>query len=540
MLRTLHDRESPTALVTSGRRRSSFLAIGTLAVVIGVSLLGWSALATPTGLDRSLALSPQIAVTPQDQSFGAANNTPVLVADPGDERFVVMANRLDAPDYACSLHLSGNGGNGWVPAEPLRKLPDGVEKCYAPEVSIDGLGTIYYLFVGLAGAGNHPVGAFLTTSTDRGRTFSVPHRVLGPENFSVRMAVDPDLRRHGRIHLVWVRAVSDTHLGGFGAPPNPILAAHSDDGGETFSSPVQVSDPERALVNAPALVVGRDHAVHVAYYDLGEDRRDYDGLEGPTWERAWQLVLASSSDGGAHFAQGTVVEPEVIPAERVMLIFTMAPPSLAVDGQRICAAWTDGRNGDSDAYLRCSDNLGRTWRPARRLNDDAIGNGYSQYLPQVALAPGGRVDTVFYDRRRDGHNANADISYTFSVDGGRTFSTNVPLTTEGMSYTEIGQEYAVPSAAGMHEFGSRTALLARRHQTLAAWTDTHNSAPPTRAQDIFASQVTIGPARTHGTRTGAIAGGTLLVVGVGVTAAGLIRRRAQGRSSRSRSRKGTL
>lgn len=137
--------------------------------------------------------------------------------------------------------------------------------------AFDGDGVLHYLFVGLTGPGNEPMGAFLTTSGDRGRTFTPPRQVLGPLKFSVRMAIDRDAGGAGGLHLAWVDTSSDPPTGGFGPPPNPIMTAHSDDGGETFSSPVQVSDPDRLRVVAPALALGPDGAVHVAYYDLGDD-----------------------------------------------------------------------------------------------------------------------------------------------------------------------------------------------------------------------------------------------------------------------------
>ena len=515
--------------MNTGRGVGILLGVGALAVLIGTGLIGWSAFNKGDHITRSVRLSSQIPVTPQDQGLAAANNSPILAADPGDSGFLALANRRDAPDYGCGLHVSGDGGRGWLPVDPIQQLPSGVEKCYAPEVAIDDEGTVYYLFVGLTGAGNHPIGVFLTSSSDRGRTFATPHQVLGPKNFSVRMAVDSYAGHEDRLHLVWVHGASEVKLGGFGAPPNPILTASSNDGGVTFSDPVQVNDPDRLRVNAPALVVDSDHTVHVAYYDLKDDRRDYEGLEGPTWEGTWSLLTTSSVDGGRHFAPARVVESDVAPPERVMVIFTMAPPSLAVMGSRVCVAWADGRHGDPDAFLRCSQDRGGRWSPLRRLNDDPVGNGSSQYLPRLSIAPGGRVDAIFYDRRRDTANANADVSYTFSVDGGRTFSSNAALTREGMSYTQIGQQYAIPSAVGMHDFGSRMALVSGRHEMLAAWTDTHNAAPPTRAQDIFATRVILLGSASSTARAAPLAGGILIVSGL--IATGISVRRRRGRPS---------
>lgn len=80
--------------------------------------------------------------------------------------------------------------------------------------------------------------------------------------------------------------------------------------------------------------------------------------------------MATSSDRGGSFSPGTVVDDRIVPAERVMLVFTMPPPALAAGGKRLCAAWTDGRHGDADALARCSGDGGEHWGAVRRLNDD--------------------------------------------------------------------------------------------------------------------------------------------------------------------------
>lgn len=435
-------------------------------------------------------VAEEMPVTATHQSLGPANNSPMLAEDPNEPRFVVMANRLDAPDFSCALHLSGDGGRRWSPASPLPHLPPGAEKCYAPEVAFDRNGVLYYLFVGLAGRGNEPMGVFLASSSDRGRSFSVPRQILGPLNFSVRMSIDRDLGAAGRIHLVWIKATADPPLGGFSPTSNPILAAWSDDGGRNFSEPVQVNDHFRSRVVAPALALGANGAVHVAYYDLRDDAVDYQGLQGPVWEENWSLVLATSTDKGKTFGRGQSVDEDIVPPERVMLVFTMAPPALAVRGDRLCIAWPDARHGDPDVIARCSQGPGRTWSPPVRVNDDKPGNGVSQLLPRLAFAPDGRLDALFYDRRVVPGNFVNNAFFTYSADGGTTWKPNTRLTRYG-SDSRVGQQYTNPAAEGMVEFGSRLGLLARDGSVLAAWADTRNSRPDTTTQDIFTTVVSV-------------------------------------------------
>lgn len=453
---------------------------------------GMTQLVQPGSTDYASAsppIAPDVPVTPMHRGLGLASNSPSIVSDPTDARFVVLANRLDAPDFGCALQISGDRGKRWRSVQAIAELPSGADKCYGPQVAFDRQGKLYYLFVGLAEPGNEPMGVFLTTSLDRGRSFSAPRRILGPLNFAVRMAMDPTIGEEGRLHLAWLHATSDPPLGGFGSPPNPIFAAYSDDGGQTFSKPVQVSDPDRERVVAPALALGPDNTVYVGYYDLEDDARDYQGLEGPTWGGTWSLVAAKSSDGGRRFGRGSVIDDSVVPFDRVMLIFTMSPPALvAAPEGSLCAAWTDARYGDADALMRCSTNGGGTWGKDRRLNDDPTGNGALQYLPHLSVAPDGRLDAVFYDRRGDSENVRNDVYYTLSTDGGKTLVPNIRLTDQP-SDSRIGQQYINASARGQVEFGLGLALLSERRAALAAWTDTRNSLPFSTGQDIFATRI---------------------------------------------------
>lgn len=474
---------------TSARRRflrkvglsgsAALIAIGAVLIALGERVQDAGSVPSD-GFD-----SP---VTAMDQTIGPANNSPMLVADPADGRFVALANRLDAPDFGCALQISGDSGKSWTEVNPISALPAGAAKCYAPEIAFDRRGTFYYVFTGLTADGNQPMGSFLVSSTDRARTFSAPHQVLGASNFEVRMAIEIAAGGSARMHLAWLHASAPPPSGGFGSPPNPIMAAYSDDGGATFSTPIQVSDPNRERVAAPALVLGPDNKIYIAYYDLGADDRDYRGLEGPTWDGSWSLVVTSSDDRGTSFGVTTVAEPSVIPAERVMLIFTMPPPSIVANAERVCVGWTDARFGDADVFIRCSAARDQTWSEAQRLNDDPRGNGSRQFLPYLAFAPNGRLDAIFYDRRRNVENIGNDVSYVWSNDGGRSFKGNLRVSSDP-SDSRIGPQYAVKSAEGMVEIGSRIGLWSTNGGILAAWADSRNSLKGTTGEDIFVSPV---------------------------------------------------
>ena len=513
-----------------GRRSPAVLAGLAAAALVAGGVLSAGATGRGAAWAGAARVAGESPVTPMDQSYGASHNSPQLLVDPSEPRFVAMANRLDAPDFGCALQVSGDGGRGWLSADPVPRLPEGADKCYAPEIAFGADGVLYYLFVGLAGDGNLPMGAFLTSTTDRGRTFSRPREVLGPLNFGVRMAFDPTAGDQGRLHLAWLHSSTDPPTGGMGPPPNPVLTAHSDDGGKTFSEPVTVAGAAGERVVAPALLLGAGGRVHLAWFDLGQDARDYQGLEGPVWEGTWSLMM-STVDGGGRFSRPVVVDDGIVAHERVMLVFTMPPPALVASGEHLCAAWTDARDGDADAVLRCSGDAGRTWGALRRLNDDGAGNGRSQYLPRLSASAEGRLDAVFLDRRGDPNNRLVDVYATYSTDGGRSFERNLKLSGEHFP-SDIGQQYVGPASQGLFEYGSRLGLVSGPYRALAAWPDTRNSRPNSTSQDLFVAAVEL-PGREGGAGAAGVAGAGLLGLGAaGLVAAGLARRRS--RSGRAR------
>lgn len=436
--------------------------------------------------------------TGNDLRTPRAQNSPQLAMDPTDEDVVALANRLDAPDFSCALQLSGDGGRSWGPIDPVPQLPEQAEKCYAPQVAFDADGTLYYLFVGLAGNGNRPVGVYLTTSDNRGAGFTEPEKVLDEGNYQVRMALNRSAGDPARIHLVWLQTRGEPTLGGLPAPPNPIVAARSDDGGQTFTDPVPVSDPDQHLrAVAPEVALGADGAVHVAYFDLQDDARDYQGLEGDVWPGTWSVVHQVSRDGGESFEPATVVDDGLEPAERVLLIFTMPPPALAADNSgNVYVAWDDARHGDADVFSARSRDGGASWHDPVRVNDDATGTGKAQLLPQLAVAPNGRLDAVFLDRRHSDNNVDQHALYATSEDHGASFGPNVRLTRFSSS-SQVGQRYVVQSARGQADLGRGLGLVAEEDSALAAWPDSRHALPQTAQQEVFTTRVV-----RHGQKNG--------------------------------------
>ena len=275
-------------------------------------------------------------------------------------------------------------------------------------------------------------------------------------------------------------------------PGNPIRMARSDDGGATWGAPARVSDARRQRVVAPSPAAGADGELYVLYLDLGDDRLDYDGAHrgrgGPPYGGTWQLVLARSRDGGRRWAE-TVVEPRLTPTER-FVVFLPPFPALAVDPARgrLYASVADGRLGDADVWLWDSADRGATWR-RRRVNDTPARDGTRQYLPRLALAPGGRLDVLYYDRRADPRDVRNEVSLQ-STTAGRDFTPRLRLS-DGSFDSRIG----FGSERDLADLGGRLGLVSRAGEATAVWTDTRAGSQAGAAR---ISRRRTSPSRTGG------------------------------------------
>jgi hypothetical protein len=415
----------------------------------------------------------------------AANNSPSLARDPVKPAVLAVANRIDTPLYSCALDVSRDGGRTWSAV----RVPIAVgeePKCYAADVIFASDGTLYMSYLTLRGAGNVPHAAWLVHSSDGGRTLSAPRRVLGPLAFQPRLTSDP--ARPRRLYLTWLQA-SGTGLYRYTTPGNPIEVMRSDDGGAHWSAAVRVSSPARQRVVSPVPVVGPHGVLYVLYLDLGGDVLDYEGAAGgsggPPYGGHFSLVLGRSGDGGTTWSE-SVVDHSIIPTRR-FIVFLAPFPALAVDRRsgRIYAGFEDGRLGDPDVYVSSLAAGAGAWSRPVRVNDTPRHDGTAQYLPALAVAPDGRLDVIYYDRRADPRNKLSTVSLQSSFDHGRTFSPHVILSDRAFN-SQIG----AGSELGLPDLGSSLAIDSTDAQALAVWTDTRAGTVLSNKQDITFARAT--------------------------------------------------
>ena len=83
-------------------------------------------------------------------------------------------------------------------------------------------------------------------------------------------------------------------------------------------------------------------------------------------------------------------------------------------------------NGSDVMFVR-STNGGSTFSAPRRINDDPVNHAKWHWFGTLSVAPSGRIDVVWYDSRNSPNNVTSQLFYSFSLDGGNTWSPNVAV-----------------------------------------------------------------------------------------------------------------
>jgi len=465
--------------------------VALLGIVVVIAAVRWR---TGQSETQRLVAGPNRRVS-VDLGPASAHNSPSVAVSPTNPRYLAVAGRVDRPELAGVVRVSRDGGQTW--ADAGLDLPPGQTRPFEPQLAFDGEGRLFVLFSTLDGPGIVPNGLWLESSKDEGATFSSPVMVAGRFAYQGRLVVD---QAFGDVHVTWLQAdeavvKEGRPPAGLGPPPNPILMASSRDGGATFPVRAQVSDPRRRRVGAasPAMAPGGD--LFVLYQDYGGDAADFEGLPGDVHEGAFSLVVSRSKDSGATFSDAGVAEDTVVTSER-FLVFVPKFPSLAVDPRHgtLYVAWSDVRNGDADVFVRRSDDQGERWSGPVRVDNAEDSPRQQQYLPKLAVAPGGRVDVLFLDRddRDDGgQELPTTAVLSSSSDQGGTWDA-VTVSDQAFDARVGPRNEPLDPGARVAETGTNLGLASTNDTAYAVWADSRRgSFERAQQQDLFMAIVSV-------------------------------------------------
>jgi hypothetical protein len=404
---------------------------------------------------------------------GPQSETSITV-DPGNpETLVGGSNEIDR--LPMRGYFSSDGGKSWGGVDlplPPPVSTNGTDFGSDPGVAFDTSGDVYYSYIVVffnrfmdSVQGSEVA---VAKSFDGGRTWPQVTYLnftsgSGKFNDKPMIAVDtnPSSPYRDSVYVAWDNASPKS---GKSSANNTLLFARSSDGGRTFSAPIAVNSSS----GGPSVVIGADPfvgpngEVYVAWHDVQNNR----------------LMVNSSFDGGASFGQPVVIAPTVvtfadpIPAQatRQALLY----PACDADrsggpnrGQLYCSWMDETPANGTDIFVARSGDRGASWSAPVRVNDDPAGVRGDQFNQWLAVDPvTGTVDLSWNDARNDPADTKTDIYFSQSTTGGRSFSTNVKVTT-----AQTDESSANPAAQAHDQYGDYEGITAYGGAVHPIWTD---------------------------------------------------------------------
>jgi VCBS repeat protein len=140
----------------------------------------------------------------------------------------------------------------------------------------------------------------------------------------------------------------------------------------------------------------------------------------PTFDQTTAVNL------GGHIASGEPINPGGLVGQ----VFLAADRSGTSTNNYIyvlASVLPTGFTTGTDVMFARSTNGGQTFSAPRRINDDPVNHAKWHWFGTLSVAPNGRIDAVWLDTRNAANNTDSQLYYSYSVDGGNTWSRNVAI-----------------------------------------------------------------------------------------------------------------
>lgn len=480
------------------RRRlgSAVVVVGLMALAVGPAGAQSQGSGDAEGSDAQARpdAAVQVTSTPNDVR---AHAVPSVAVHPDDPQTIAVAEG-EAYEGQCAVHVSTDAGLTWR-STAIEQHDDWPECVYAnlgpiAAVTFGPDGTLYYAYSGFQ-PDTYKQRMFLARSTDLGESFETtmlpwvePDLEAGEFGGDALPTVAVDPNDPDRVYVSWMSNngtwnLSEDTLEGQvyyeDIVSRPYVAA-SDDGGETFSDPVDVAGDVDGWMSEPHLAVGSDGEVFAFF---GENTRmpEEEGADEPQAH----LYLATSTDGGDTYAQEAIHTRE--PAEDDWL--SGASPAVDPLTGDLYVVWEETGDTPTVAFMRSEDG-GDSWSEPVAVNDVEPEREwtYNEFFPSMSVASNGRIDVAWYDWRNDvtftegaEDNALQDVYYASSTDGGETWTPNVQANDRA-----IDRRLGVWDAYGVR---GPIGIASTDAAAYVAWSDTRNSSEETQSQDIYFTRV---------------------------------------------------
>ena len=403
-------------------------------------LAGW--LVSLPGSGQTPAEKPRIRVGPNIlvSRDGDVPHVELMVATSPKTSKHLLGGAITATrpngGWACRAYSSTDGGVTWSASE----FPEQVEYGGGdPQVAYTARGTP--LFVALA-FNNNEVGRQCASmhvwrSEDAGKTWQPPAELLcSPSWDHEQIVVDYTKGKFaGRIYIGVL----------YGYPVYTVGVFRSDDDGRTWTGPVDAANGGGTIgINDVTPMVLSDGTLILPYGDFPfqPDKRP---TKGKATSNFWTVA---STDGGVTFSAPRKVGSQVYDLddkETQLAGFGKFAADTESKPFRdwMYTAWEDARSGAHRLLFSRSTDRGKTWSPARPI-DDRIPRSAKQWQPAIAVNKDGVVAVTWYDTRDSADGSGYHQYLAASLDGGETFLPSVRVSSAPSNPKGPGNSQVAP------------------------------------------------------------------------------------------------
>jgi hypothetical protein len=240
--------------------------------------------------------------------------------------------------------------------------------------------------------GSHGGDILFARSEDGGKTFSAPMNLSNSVAGDGKGRINRDVWHNGSLDIA--AGADSTVYAAWTEYEGALWVAASRDGGKSFAPLVRIN--ERSPARGPSLAVAPDGAVYLAW-TVGEDK----GAD---------IRVAKSTDGARSFDAPRIVEPSKAYSDA---------PKIAVDRTGgVHLAWGESSGGPFERYrvrYAHSTDGGRSFTRSQAISE--VNGGF----PSLAVDASGGV-YVSWELFRDHRQRPRGLGFAFSRDAGERFS----------------------------------------------------------------------------------------------------------------------
>ncbi|NOT10794.1 MAG: hypothetical protein HOP23_03005 [Methylococcaceae bacterium] len=446
------------------RRRDNFYTLAIITSLLGTQL----GVAAPSEFAYGSYVSIQMNVDALGQNItGDAAHEPTIAFDPNNP------DRLVAGWKQFNSVLSGNRQGGWAYSDdggshwqfPGALTPG--EQRTNIMVDVDSAGNFYYQNLHYDPSGNFAQDVQVFKSVDGGVSWLDPVYAHGEGADKGRIGIDRSgTASDGHIYLHWREGLDDKHF------------TRSTDHGASFETPISIpGNPAFGTI-----AVGPEGETYLS------GRSEIGSLVGAKLVFDGFLLSTSLNARDPSVTPSFTTQTIDLGGVPVMFLNSNNPNPIgpigdvqvSVDqsvgllrGNVYVFGPVDpaGIDNQDVNFIRSIDG-GQSWSAPMRINTDTADRNAYQWFPMLGVAGNSRIDAVWYDTRASLQPGVSQLFYSYSWDGGLTWSPNKAVTAPFS--THIG------FPLGAEKIGDYSHLVSDSNGAHVAYTASYNG-----EQDVY-------------------------------------------------------